>query len=306
MKRVLVTGAAGRVGANVARRLAGEQVALRLLFRSTPTTEIPANVEAVEGDYNDPVQMAKVFASVDSIFMYAPQADVSAAVFKAAAAAGVRHVTLLSSAAVNRVPPGANPIAERHRIAENAARTAGLVCTLLRPDTMASNCLQWVQTIRDESRVYTAYPESMRNPVHEDDIALLAVQSLLHPGSGDCAFEITGPACITIREQVAAIAARLGIELDCVAINIDEALVRMTSPSTGLSPEAAARLLDYQRKSITVPPRIVGDFEKATGRPPRPFETWVDDNISLFQPSPNLGNELLRNSRVDKGQAMPR
>ena len=282
MKRILVTGAAGRVGANVVRRLLGEPVALRLLFRTTPTYAIPANVDVVVGDYNDPVQMREVFATVDSTFMYSPQSDVSTAVFKAAAAAGVRHVTLLSTAAVNRVPPGMNPIADRHRAAENAAKAAGLCCTLLRPDTMASNCLQWVQTIRDECRVYTAYPESMRNPVHEDDIALLAVQSLLRPGLRDCEFEITGPACITIGEQVAAIAARLGVELDCVTINAEEALVRMTVPPTGLSPESAGRLLDYQKKSITVAPPIAGDFKKATGCAPRPFDAWVEDNISHF------------------------
>ena len=284
MKRVLVTGAAGRVGANVARRLAGEQLALRLLFRSTPAPPAPADAQVVVGDYNDPMLMASAFESVDSVFMYAPLAEASSAVFKAAAAAGVRHVTLLSSASVTRVPPGTNPIAERHRAAENAALASGLGCTLLRPDTMASNCLQWGQTIRDERRVYTAYPESMRNPVHEDDIALLAAQSLLGTGFDNCAFEITGPASITIREQVAAIAARLGTALDCVAIPVEQTLLRMTAPSTGLSPESASRLLEYQKKSVTLPPRISGDFEKAVGHPPRRFEAWVDDNIDFFRP----------------------
>ncbi len=282
MKKILVTGAAGRIGANVVRRLADESVALRLFFRSKPTAPLPSNAEAFVGDYNDPVQMVTMFETVDSVFMYAPQADVSNAVFKAAAAAGVRHVTLLSTAAVSRVPPGVNPIVERHRVAEDAARAAGLRCTLLRPDTMASNCLQWVQTIRAECRVYTAYPESMRNPVHEDDIALLAVESLLGAGLRDCQFEITGPACITIREQVATIAARLGVKLDCVTISTEEALVRMAAPPTGLSPESAGRLLDYQKKSITVAPPIADDFKKATGRAPRPFDAWVEDNISYF------------------------
>lgn len=283
MKKILVTGAGGRVGRHVARRLAGENVALRLLFRSTPAHAALANGEIVMGSYNEPAQMAKAFKSVDAIFMYAPDAQASHAVFHAAREAGVRQVVLVSSASVTKAPPGANPIAERHRIAEAAAQAAGLDWTFIRPDTMASNCLQWAPSIRDERRVYTPYPESMRSAVHEDDIALLAVESLLGAEHIGRAFEVTGAELLRIREQVHCIAAHLGSAVECVPISHEEAVQRMATAETGLSPQAAARVLEYLKKSVTVPPRITDDYARATGRVPRSFSEWVGDNVGCFR-----------------------
>lgn len=282
MRKILVTGAAGRVGRHVVRRLVGENVALRLLLRSPPAQTDGASGEVVVGDYNDAAQMAKACNRVDAVFMYAPNTQASSAVFRALREAGVRQVVLLSSASVSKAPPGANPIAERHRAAETAAQAAQLDWTFIRPDTMASNCLQWAASIRDEGRVYTPYPESMRNPLHEDDIALLAVASLLSGEHSGRAFDVTGSALLRVSDQVDAIATELGRTLECVRISHAQALARMAATSPGLSDQAAARLLDYLQKSVTVAPRITDDFARATGHAPRTFSEWARDNIDQF------------------------
>jgi uncharacterized protein YbjT (DUF2867 family) len=283
MKRILVTGASGRVGRHIARRLARENVDLRLGFSSPQGLKTNPEVWSMLGNYNDAGQMAKVFSSIDAAFLYAPEVHASKAVFNAARQAGVRQVVLLSSASVIKAPPGTNPIAERHRAAENAAIEAGLDWTFIRPDTMASNCLQWAAGIRAEGRVYTPYPESMRSAVHEDDIALLAVSSLIGSQYLGRAFYLTGDRLLTIRAQVQIIAEQLGQDVQCVQISPDEALQRMTANQIQ-SPQAAARILDYLKKSVTVPPGITDDFEQATGCAPKSFDQWVEDNLDHFRP----------------------
>lgn len=282
MKRILVTGAAGRVGRHIARRLAREHVDLRLMFTSAPAVPVAG---AVLGNYNDPAQMREVFRSIDAAFVYAPPMQASEAVFQAAREAGVRQVVLLSSASVSKAPPGENPIAERHRAAENAVRSAGLDWTFIRPDTLASNCLQWAPGIRSEQRVCTPYPASMRSALHEDDIALLAVMSLLGTQHVGHAFDITGGQLLSIQEQVKCIADQLGRPVACVQIPPEEALQHMTANAASSVAAAAARILDYQKKSVTVPPRLTDELERATGHAPRPFGDWVADHLHHFQAS---------------------
>ena len=296
MMRILVAGAAGRVGRHVARRLAAEGVALRLLVQSPSTLAMATDHEVVVGDFNDTGQMANMFSSVDAAFMYAPAPSASAAIFRTARAAGVRKVVLLSSASVVKAPPGANPIAERHRVAENAARDAGLDWVFIRPDTMASNCLQWRECIRDEGRVYTPCPESMRNPVHEDDIALLAAQSLLSDANVGRAFDITGPEVLCIQDQVDSIAAQLGVRIECIRISDEEAMARMMQPPSGLPMQTAQRLLEYLRKSVTVRPCVSLDYQAATGSAPRRFADWVRDNLDQFR---NAGSPRSASTLID-------
>lgn len=285
MQKILVTGAAGRVGRHIARRLSQEKnVALRLTYsRATPRAPLP-HAEAMVANYHEPEQMRAAFHAIDAAFVYAPEMQASHAVFNAAREAGVKKIVLLSSASVSKAPAGANPIAERHRAAENAIRSAGLDWTFIRPDTLASNCLQWAANIRAQGRVYTAYPESLRSALHEDDLALLAVASLLGSQHVGSVLEITGSQLLSIREQVETIAAQLGSAVQCVQIAHEEALQRMQA-DTALAPQSAARLLDYQKKSVTTPPRLTDVFEQATGCAPRSFSAWVADNLADFQSS---------------------
>lgn len=282
MKRILVTGAAGRVGRNIVRRLAKENVNVRVTFSAPKELAAMPGAGAVVGNYNDPEQMRNAFSSIDAAFVYAPDVHASEALFNVARQAGVRQVVLLSSASVSKAPPGENPIAERHRVAENAARSAGLDWTFIRPDTLASNCLQWAPGIRAERRVYTPYPESKRSALHEDDVAMLAVSSLLGTQNVGRILEITGGHLSSIREQVNTIAEQLGSAVECVQISHEEALRRMTA-NPAQSPQAAARILDYLKKSVTVPPRLTDEFEQATGCAPRSFSEWVADNLADFQ-----------------------
>jgi uncharacterized protein YbjT (DUF2867 family) len=176
-----------------------------------------------------------------------------------------------------------NPIAERHRAAEKALQATGMDWNFIRPDSMASNCLQWSRTIREEQRVYAPYPDAMRCAVHEDDIALLAVHCLLSERYLARTIEVTGREVLRVRDQVQCIASHLGTPLECVTVSRQEALQRMRAANHAMPLQAAQRLLDYLKKSVTEAPNISDEFTRATGCALRGFSDWVSDNIDHFR-----------------------
>ncbi|MDQ8703963.1 hypothetical protein RCO28_15885 [Streptomyces sp. LHD-70] len=61
------------------------------------------------------------------------------------------------------------------------------------------------ESIRTESTVRSAFPDAIGVPVHEADIAEVAVAALLEDGHAGRAYSLSGPEALTHREQAAAI-----------------------------------------------------------------------------------------------------
>jgi uncharacterized protein YbjT (DUF2867 family) len=83
---------------------------------------------------------------------------------------------LLSSASALDDDP-ADLIGAMHRRAEDPLREADLAATLLRPGAFAGNTLDWAGGVR-AGRVELPYPDIHVTPIHEDDIADVAVAAL--------------------------------------------------------------------------------------------------------------------------------
>jgi uncharacterized protein YbjT (DUF2867 family) len=198
---VLVTGARGDVGGAVLAGLAAAGEPVRASSRAPRPGEFPAGVEVARADLADPASWLAALAGVRKVFLYAhPE---GAAEFAAAARkAGVEHVVLLSSSTVLYPDSEANPIAVRHIAAERALEGAGLDRTFVRPGYYATNALRWWQSIRTGRVLRTAFPEAVTSPVHERDIAQVAVRALLDDRHRGAAYPVLGAGPVTVREQV--------------------------------------------------------------------------------------------------------
>ncbi len=198
---------------------AGEPV--RASSRAPRPGEFPAGVEVARADLADPASWPAALAGVRKVFLYAhPE---GAAEFAAAARkAGVEHVVLLSSSTVLSPDAAANPIALRHIAAERALDGSGLDRTFVRPGYYATNALRWWQSIRTGRVLRTAFPEAVTSPVHERDIAQVAVRALLDDRHRGAAYPVLGAGPVTVREQVAAIAAALGEPVRLEQVDVDD------------------------------------------------------------------------------------
>ena len=275
---ILVAGATGNVGSSVVRQLVAAGQRVRALTRDPATANFPAGVEAVRGNLLEPGSLSEAFDGIERMFFFTPPQG-GPAVVDAARAAGVRQVVLLSSAATQKADPRTNPIAARHDAVEQAVLSSGMRWTFLRPDSFAANALAWAPSIRAESVVRGAYPLSLRNPIHESDVAAVAVAALLGGDHDGAAWLLTGPEALTQAGQAAAIGEAIGREVRFEELTRDDALLQM---SRQMPPMIAERLLDYAAKSVHVAPSVNTVVQQVTGRPARSFAQWARDHASAF------------------------
>lgn len=276
---ILVTGARGHVGGAVLAELLAVGAAVRASSRDPRPGRLPDGVEVVRADLTVPASLPAAVAGVSTVFLYAhPQ---TATEFAAAAReAGVERVVLLSSASVLAPDAETNPIAVMHLVVERALEQAGLDWTFVRPGYFATNALRW-QTIRTERVVRTAFPEAITSPVHERDIAGIAVRALLDDAHRRRAYPVLGAGALTTREQVAAIAEALGepVHLDEVTVDAyrSELLTEM--------PAFMVDLLLHARGDVPPPPAgtATDAVPEVLGRPASTFADWAHDHAADFR-----------------------
>jgi uncharacterized protein YbjT (DUF2867 family) len=227
--------------------------------------------ELVAVDLTSPQTFPGALAGVRKVFLYAEPQHMGDFV-DAAKAAEVEHIVLLSSASV--VMPGTegSPVALWHLAAERPIAGSGIPWTFVRPGAFATNTLQWSGTIRSEGVVRVPYPDSHTNPIHERDIAAVAVRALTSSGHEGAGYVLTGPESLSQRRQVELIGAAIGRELRCEEISPDEA--------RGTIPEPLVRYLaSTGGKSVPVSHVV----PEVTGRPGLTYGQWASDHAADFR-----------------------
>lgn len=275
---ILVTGATGNVGRQVVARLLDAGESVRALTRRPETAGLPAAAEVVAGDLDRPETLgAGLFTGVDRMYLF-PSAHPEA-VLGRATAAGVRRVVTLSALAVTAGQ--GNAIGDRHAMVEKAVEGAGVEWTHLRPGAFAANALwQWAPTIRAEGVVRAPYGRSHQAPVHEADIADVAVAALREDGHAGRAYALSGPESLTQVERVATIAAVIGREIRFEEQTREEARAVMAAQM----PEPAAEmLLTFMAGSVDAPATIFPAYAEVTGRTGRTFAQWAAEHAEAFR-----------------------
>jgi uncharacterized protein YbjT (DUF2867 family) len=275
----LVTGARGRVGRLVLSGLltAGETV--RASSRTPRQGQFHDGVEVVQADLDDPSSLPRALAGVKKVFLYAhPKTATGFAT--AARAAGVEHVVLLSSSSVLFPDAATNPIALQHSIVEQALDQAGLGRTFVRPGFFATNALRW-QSIRTERVLRTAFPEATTAPVHERDVAAVAVRALLDGAHRSRAYPVLGAGPLSVREQVAAIGTALGEPVRLEEVDVDTYRAELLTQL----PEPAVDRFIRARGSVPLLPTQVGTdaVPEVLGRPALAFADWARDHADDFR-----------------------
>lgn len=273
----LVTGGTGTIGRLVVQGLLRRGVAVRTLSRR-PAAEPLEGVEHVAADLAGPLP-AEVLDGVDQLFLFPADGDLAPAL-KQAAAAGVEHVVVLSSlaAAGEKDWDLSSESGIHHRRVEEAVAAAGITRTILRPGTFAGNLLFWAQPIRFTGGVDGPYPDSAQAPVHEADVADVAVAALTDPGLRGQVIPLTGPQALTQVEQLATIAAAIDRPLTYRTISPEQFAADM---SRWMSPGIIEMLLRYWAETVAEPD-TVHSGAAITGRA-RTLAEWAVDHAADFR-----------------------
>jgi uncharacterized protein YbjT (DUF2867 family) len=166
-----------------------------------------------------------------------------------------------------------NAIAEEHRLAEEALSESGLRWTPIRPLVLANNALNWAESIRRERVVRLVHPDAVTAPVHERDVAAVAVAAIM--GAEQVSDMLTGGELLSQRRQVELIGADIRIE------ELSEAQAR-----DHFGRFAEPRVIDAVLQFIAAARHggspATDTVQRVLGRHPVSFAWWASEHAAEF------------------------
>ncbi|MET7333577.1 NAD(P)H-binding protein [Nonomuraea sp. NPDC005650] len=278
---ILVTGARGHVARSLVQQLLAVGQPVRAAGRDPGAARLPAGVDAVLCDLADPATFDAALAGVTKVFLYAEPRGLGGFLTRAAAA-GVEHVVLLSALLAD--PDAADAISRLHGDAEQAVTRSGIAWTFLRPGAFATNTLQWAPLIRAEGMVRDPFPDSRSAPVHEADIAAVAVRALTEPGHEGATYTLTGPELVSRRRQAELIGEAVGRTVRFAVQDVEEHRAELSSWTT---PQVADVVIRESAAAVDRPMPATDTVEKVIGRPARTYGEWARDHAGDFRDEPS-------------------
>jgi uncharacterized protein YbjT (DUF2867 family) len=273
-RTALVLGGTGRTGAIVARELVERGLHARTASRRGAD---------IVFDWDDPTTYAPALESVDRIYLVAPVMRIKFAhqvadFLDLAAAAGVRHVTYLSTYGSDRAPPEVDIRA----VELDLARRGSFTHSILRP--------AWVmQNFSDEhlpliGGTFTVPTGGGREAfVNAADIAAVAVETLVNPDThAGAQYALAGPQSLTVGEVAEIIA---GVSGHPVTHNdIDPDVWIDGAVKAGFVPADYAVMLRWLTGTIIAGngSRPNDDIEKVTGRPATSLQDFAQRNAAAW------------------------
>ena len=289
MQNILVTGATGNVGRQVVSQLLAADVQVRAMARSPESADLPRQVEVVRGDLTVPTTLDRCLDGVDAVFLMwqAPPAGVARAMERIVKHA--RRIVFLSNLTVrDGVEEQAWPVTTLHARIERLIEATGVRWTFLRPGAFAANArMWWAPQIRAGDIVRWPYASAVTSPIHERDIAAVAVRALCEDGHAGAKYILTGPQSLTQRDQVHIIGDAIGRPLRFEEIPPEAARREMVN----IMPASIADMLieawqdvEYGGAATVGKPALVtSTVAEVTGAPAKTFLEWATDNAKEFR-----------------------
>ena len=189
MTRILVTGASGLFGGEVARQLVTRDVPIRILVRDrSRAPELNKAVEIVVGDFTTTDALAEALDGIEKLFLASydePElVEHQANVLAVARQCGVQQVVRLSSAGIEENKD--LPDIYRHGICERQLEESGIAFTHLRPMWVMQNFESFVV----DDRIRLPAGDGRIGLVDHRDVAAVAVEALTTSGHEGKAYDL--------------------------------------------------------------------------------------------------------------------
>lgn len=283
MNRLLITGATGTVGRQVVSQLQPTGAHIRAMTRNPSAAGLPSSIEVVRGDLTAPETLDSCLEAIDTVFLVwtAPPATVASAVERIAKRA--RRIVFLSAPLKTPHPlfQQPNPARKLAEQIERAIEDSGLQWTFLRPGMFAANSLEWwAPQIRAGDVVRWPYLAVPTAPIHEKDIAAVAVRALCEEGHAGAEYVMTGPQSLTQFEQLSTIGRATGRSLRVEEITPDDAQQELRAI---MPPPVINMLLDAWAAAAGQPAHVTTTVADITGTPARSFLDWTNDHAAAFR-----------------------
>jgi NAD(P)H dehydrogenase (quinone) len=196
-----ITGATGRLGGRIARRLADAGVPQRLLVRDPARApQLPGSTVAA-ASYDDGTAVRQALIGLSTVLMVSAaehphRLDQHRTFIDAAADAGVQHLVYVSF--LGAAPDATFTLARDHWATEQHIRDCGLRATFLR-DALYADFFPFL--VGEDGVIRGPAGDGRVAAVAQDDVADAAVAVLREPAAhAGASYDLTGPEALTLTE----------------------------------------------------------------------------------------------------------
>lgn len=282
---ILISGATGTNGREIAKLLSAAGVPTRALVRSEKAARslsLPG-VQTVLGDFGNPASLEVGLKGVERALLLTPfvedQEPLQAAFIAAAGRAGVRHVVKFSCLGADA--GSMTTLFRQHGRGEEILKASGLAWTLLRPNSFMQNFLGSAATIA-QGGLYAPMDEAAVSFVDARDIAAVAVRALTESGHEGKTYEITGSAALS-HDQIAAILTEtLGQTVAFTSVSPGQ--FRESMLQFGVPVWAADSLNGlYAAYRAGAGETVTDAVREVTGKTPIPFEQFAREHATALK-----------------------
>jgi len=283
---ILLTGATGSIGVQLAPLLALRKEPFRVLARDEGKGRALGG-EVVVGDLDDAQSVAEAMVGVDRVFLNAggavpapgeqPMVRQQKAVIDAARGAGVSHVVKVS---VWGARPGGKLAEGAHWEIERYLKASGLPWTMLRPSGYMQNFVTGAGAFSDDGDLLGAYRDGRVAYIDCADIAACAAVCLAEgTGVGETLL-LSGPEALSHDEIAARLTQALGRPVRYVDLPPEVFAARLAERGlpTAFAEDVAALFAEVAVGALASPSTTVRDL---TGRQPRSFDEFLERRRQL-------------------------
>jgi uncharacterized protein YbjT (DUF2867 family) len=283
---ILVTGATGKNGVEILKRLTGRQERVRAMVRkrndimhATPKT----GLEFAEADFDDPASLRKALQDVQRAFLVTNSSDRveerQLRFVSLARESGVKHIVYLSQLHASSTSP--LRFLRYHAAVEEALRGSGMSYTSLRPNLYMQGLLMIGKSIASQGRFFAPAGDARVSVVDVRDIAAVAVAALTQTGHEGNAYDLTGPEALTHAEMATHLSQALNRPI--AFVDVPEQGFRETLRGLHMPDWQADGLIEdfahYRRGEAS---GISATVKEVTGESPRSFLAFARDYKAAF------------------------
>lgn len=279
---IVITGATGNIGGEIARLLVAGGHPVRLFVRDSSRAPQLSGAQVMTGDLTQPATMLAAFEPGDTLFMVSvhthneARTAIHRGVIDAARDSGVDRIVYLSFLAAS--DDATNYHARSHGATERMIVQSGILWTFLRP----SLYMQVLASRFDGGRVLRAPAgDGHASWVSRSDVAVAAAVVLSTTGHDGRVYDITGPESLSMGETATVVSNVVGREFRYIeeTSNVARRLLRQTRQDEW---QVEARVASWESVRVGEVARVSDAVEHLTGRPPTSLRRYVEANINEF------------------------
>src|SRR5438067_2376593 len=282
-KPVLVTGATGTIGRDIAKRLSEGGVSVRAGVRDQAKAikELP-DIALVPFDFENEKMFCAALEGVEKVFLLPPllpnQLELMNRFVDAAKRAGVGHIVKLSAIGIDDETQ--STAIKWHAANEQHIRESGVAFTFLRPNSFMQNFITYFPP--RNGAIYLPWGNGTASFVDTRDIASVAAKALTGDGHEGKIYTLTGPITLGIGEVALIVSEATGREFKYV--DVPEGAARDGMLQAGVPPWQVELVLELH--AVNKQNRwsaVTSDIEKITGTPPTDFAQFARDHADKFR-----------------------